>query len=67
LSHTVKVNIIADQEVRFFGQYAINIHDIITISLNGVGGVVEVVTSKGIYTQYKMHPIPEGEINVQIP
>ena len=66
MSHTAKVNIIADQEVRFFGQYAINIHDIITISLNGVGGISEVVTSKGIYTQYMTHPIPEGKTNVSI-
>lgn len=57
MSHTAKVNIIADQEIQFFGQYDINIHDIITISLNGSGQVVEVVTTKGIYIKEGMFPI----------
>jgi hypothetical protein len=63
MSHTAKVNLIADQEVQFFAGYDVNIHDIITISLNGIGQVVEVVTAKAVYTKKGIHPLaPETDL-----
>ncbi len=49
MSHTVKVNLIADQEIEVDGQ-EVNIHDIRTITVDTDGRIIDVVLESGLIT-----------------